>query len=252
MGRSGLGERLRRGSRAREREHDAEGRAAAGRLDDVDRAVVRRDDRRDDREPEARAARLTGARRVGTPEPLEDLLADLRAGCPRRGRRSRAWRVRRRRRSSRGSRCGLSSEVNRIALPMRFVMTWRILFSSASTIARRTGLGRLLLGGGSARDRRGRRVDRRVAAALQAGLRLRGGALRGGGCRGRPLGRLRVAAGRAAASPRTRRPRRRASVAPANEIGGDGGPRRGVELDLEFGGGVARDIRRARAPARSR
>ena len=42
-----------------------------------DRAVQRLDDRRDDRQPEARAAGLAGARGVGAPEALEDLVADL-------------------------------------------------------------------------------------------------------------------------------------------------------------------------------
>ena len=71
---------------------------------DRDRAVQRLDDRRDDRQAEAGAAGLAGSRRVGTPEPLEDLLLDLLgdalavvddldpAQCRRRSRRRRAAR----------------------------------------------------------------------------------------------------------------------------------------------------------------
>src|SRR5690606_27139251 len=86
-----LGARLRRSAagiriRGRRRfldvvqEGDAhtEGRAPAGRLEHLDVSVMLGDDARDDREPEPRSARLARARGVGAPEPLEDLLAQLR------------------------------------------------------------------------------------------------------------------------------------------------------------------------------
>src|SRR5690554_2851885 len=57
---------------------DAEGHTTAGSLKHLDGALVLRDDRGDDGEAQAASASLPRARRVGTPEPLEDLLTNLR------------------------------------------------------------------------------------------------------------------------------------------------------------------------------
>src|SRR5688572_5622549 len=60
-----------------ERKGHSERRATARRLEHLDGALVGLDDGRDDREPEAAAARAAVARGVGAPEALEDLAADL-------------------------------------------------------------------------------------------------------------------------------------------------------------------------------
>ena len=68
---------LDRGPALHQREGDAEGGAAAGGVGHLDRSVQRFDHGCHDRQSEARAPGLARARRVGAPEPLEDLLAQL-------------------------------------------------------------------------------------------------------------------------------------------------------------------------------